>query len=276
MPDKNQLPFLVNLIDDDTTEVRTEVLKELSNYGMSLEEDLLEYTDALTDEMLEIIQPALNINRRRWLKENWNLWFDYENDFDKLECALELIAKFQYGITTEKSGLSMLLSELAEEFTDKYPYGNELDLANFLFRKKGLSGDKKNYYNPLNSNLLYVIKSKKGLPISLVIVYMLIGNRIGFRIEGCNFPGHFLAKTYIDDELVLIDCFNGGRILYENDIDERVNEDSVDAIKKLIHLRTGSKSIIRRVLNNLVTAYKNKEEEDTSKFFEEILSITPW
>ncbi|MCF8261734.1 MAG: transglutaminase-like domain-containing protein [Melioribacteraceae bacterium] len=275
MANKQDLVHLVNLIDDDTTEVRNEVLKELANYGSTLEEDLLEYSGVLDKNMLKILKPVLDNNRKNWLLDNWSLWQKISDEKKQLEEALNLIIRFQDGITSQSS-LPILLDTYANEFRQKTPYGDEIDLANFLFVEKGIKGNTKDYHNPQNSNLVFVIQNKKGLPISLSLIYILIGSRLGFQIEGCNFPGHFLSKIFVDGELILVDGFHKGRLLYERDIAERVDTDSLEAVGKLINLETSSKIIIRRVLNNLVTAYKHKNENDLSEFFANLLSITPW
>ena len=98
MIDQSQLPYLVNLIDDETDEVRKEVLKVLSSYGTSLERDLQEYSIILDKDKKSILQPILEANRREWLTQNWDSWFYIHDEIKKLEMASDLIAKFQYGI----------------------------------------------------------------------------------------------------------------------------------------------------------------------------------
>jgi hypothetical protein len=265
MSEKSQLQYLVELIDDDTEEVRTEVMKELRGYGVNLEEDLEEYSNALNPEKIEILNPILNSNRRKWLNEKWDSIFDIEQEMDRLEYALGLIAEFQYGPNQTRS-LTELLDSYTEEFKNLIPYGNESDLANFLFQEKGITGAHKDYYNPMNSNLVYTIIEKRGIPISLALIYILIGNRLGFNIKGCNFPGHFLSKIEIDEEIVLVDCFNGGRLLFEKDL-LTMAEGSVNAMHKLIHKSASSRDILKRVVNNLINAYTQAKDMENAKFF---------
>ncbi len=272
MTPKNDLPFLVDLMDDETIEVREEVLKGLTGYGISLEEDLLEFTDVLNGERLELLKPILQENRRNWLRTNWIMWSKENSELDKLEKACELIAKFQLGITYPKK-LSVLLNELALSFRNFYPFGTEVDLSYFLFQQLGISGDKQDYYNPLNSNIIYSIENKKGLPITLCIIYMLVGARLGFSIEGCSFPGHFMAKINADEEQILIDCFNGGKIIYETEIKEML-KDSFDNMQTILTGKTLSVDIIRRMLGNLINAYKEKGNQPDRYLFYEILAYT--
>ncbi|MGD8778860.1 MAG: transglutaminase family protein [Ignavibacteria bacterium] len=269
MQNKSNLPYLVKLIDDDNVTVREEVIKSLTNYGINLEEDLIEFTDFLDDDKLDIINPILQQNRKEWLIREWPNWQLKLDDYDQIECALNLIAKYQYGLS-HVDDLSKLLDALADEFILEYPYGNEIDLSNFLFHFKEFKGDKQNYYNPLNSNLIYVIKNKKGLPISLACIYMLVAHRLNLRVEGCNFPGHFLVRTFLDDEKIFIDCYNSGKILYETDF-ESLTEDSYESILHLLNLYVSPKTIIQRTINNLINAYKNNDDNENSTFFNDLL-----
>jgi hypothetical protein len=270
---REQLPFLLNLIDDDTDEVRGQVIKELSDYGPALEEDLNDLSKYFDSHKLSLINPILVSNRRKWLEQNWKNNIAEEDEYDRLEIALQMIINFQYGFKSSNS-LETLLDGLTKEFHDTFFFGNEIDLANFLFKEKGLKGVKEDYYNPLNSNLEYVIKQKKGIPISLVLVYMLIGVRLGFKIEGCNFPGHFLAKILVDGEQVLVDCFNDGKLIFESDL-YQISEESIEAVMHIVNSYTHSGTIIRRVVTNLINAYNQLDEKENSDLFNKLLDMTP-
>lgn len=274
MSDRHTLQYLVDLIDDDTEEVRKEILRELVNYGNDLEEDLQEFSADLDEQKLEILEPILLENRRQWLFDNWNEWLKVKDEYESLEEAMNLITKFQFGPSIQNN-LSYQISSLAEGFMNRFPYGNEFDLANYLFKEKLITGSKIDYYNPLNSNLLNAIENKQGLPITLSILYMLVGDRAGLLIQGCNFPGHFLAKIEFDREVILVDCFNGGRMIYETELRSMV-KNSYDAIMKIVNSHTSTRSIVRRVLNNLSNAYKQKGDKVNSEFFANLIRTTPW
>lgn len=273
MAKRDQLKYLISLVDDDTSEVREEVLKELGSYGMALEEDIQEYSNILTDQQLSLLQPLIYQNRRIQLRQYWGTWFNASDETEKIERAITLISCYHYGYR-DIYELPNLLEDLSEEFLIKRPYGDELDLANFLFQEKGLRGAKENYYNPFHSNPLYTIKEKKGLPITLAIIYILTGNRLGYDIRGCNFPGHFLAKFRSEKETILVDCFNGGKFFYEKDLDLTI-PDSKENFEKIIHQDASAFDIVRRVLKNLIGAYSFINEIDNLNFFKELLEATP-
>jgi len=271
---KNQLPHLLNLIDDESREVREIILRELTDYGSSLEMDLLGFNNILDSEAVKLIEPILQQNRRKWLSDYWITWQTIPDDFEQLEAALILLAKFQYG-SHFKGNLKFTLDKMTQYFQNVYPYGNEIDLAVHLFQELRITGDKKNYFNPLNSNIFYTIEEKQGLPITMCILYILIGYRCGFIIEGCNFPGHFLAKISFDDEIQFIDCFNGGKIIYETEMRE-IYKDSHEALMRIIKSSVSPKLIIKRIISNLIHAYKEEGNKSNSLFFKELLESTDW
>lgn len=186
----------------------------------------------------------------------------------QLERVLELLVKYDFGITYNLN-LDERIKDLAYKFLKNNPDGNVLDLANFLFIEEGYEGATEDYYNPLNSNIDYVLSNKKGLPITLTLIYMLTAKVVGFRVEGCRFPGHFLAKAYIDNHFILIDCFNRGKIIGESEL-KALADESLDSFIKIIVEKTTIKMIIIRILSNLYKAYEKLGEKENQALFEEL------
>jgi regulator of sirC expression with transglutaminase-like and TPR domain len=91
----------------------------------------------------------------------------------------------------------------------------------YLYEELGFSGNREHYDDPRNSFLNEVFDRRLGIPISLAIVYMEIGRRAGMRLEGVNFPGHFLVRAPAvpggADEDLIIDPFHAGALLSEVD-----------------------------------------------------------
>jgi regulator of sirC expression with transglutaminase-like and TPR domain len=97
-------------------------------------------------------------------------------------------------------------------------------LHEFMFDEMGFSGNSEDYYNPINSYLPAVIESKKGLPITLSLVYKIVADRLGLRAWGVGLPGHFLVGTESEGKLMLIDPFAGGRMLTPDEAHDRMIE----------------------------------------------------
>lgn len=85
-------------------------------------------------------------------------------------------------------------------------------LAELLFEELGFEGERDDYYNPFNSYIDKVMSRRRGIPISLSVLTMAVGERAGMKVEGVGFPGHFLVRVGGPDG-VYQDPFNGGELL---------------------------------------------------------------
>ncbi len=159
------------------------------------------------------------------------------------------------------------LDELGERvrlklYPDAGPHETLARLNRVLFEEEGFQGDSKEYYDPRNSYLNEVLDRRIGIPITLAAVYGEVARRVGFRLQGVGFPGHFLVKHEADDEEILIDPFSGGQILTHDDCQARL-EQSFQGKLKLHpkHLRTTSpRRMLLRMLNNLKGIYVNRRD----------------
>lgn len=201
------------------------------------------------------------------LQEAWLDWLDVEDEAEKLEIASSLLAQWQLG-PEYVVRLGSLLDELAVEFGASGRETSAEELSQFLFVEKGLQGSQaEDYYNPLNSNLVYVIEWGRGIPISLASIFILVGKRLGLGIYGCNFPGHFLARAHVGQRDLLFDCFNDGRLLSESE---------TAALRKAapwaIDAPASAVVIIARVLRNLAVAFEQNDDVHKAHFMLALLS----
>jgi regulator of sirC expression with transglutaminase-like and TPR domain len=95
----------------------------------------------------------------------------------------------------------------------------------YLFDELGFAGNTENYYNASNSYLPSVLKSKRGLPITLSLLYKIIGERLGLRVYGVGLPGHFMCAVETEPgQPMLVDPFSGGRVLTPDEAQVVVQE----------------------------------------------------
>lgn len=271
--DIKQIPYLVQLLEDDSETVRLEVVKALKSYGPELAREIEKLSLDIGLEGRKVLSGILSAHKREWLRRVWGDWYKPGEETASLEAALALIAEFQ---TTgrEASVLFVLLDRLAQEFRSLHGTSDDpLLLADFLFKTKRLDGaPEQDYYNPLHSNIVYAIEHKKGLPITLAAVYMLTGARLGMTITGCALPGHFLARSEYAGRTFYVDGFHSGRVLSAKAVLDFYTSSSGTAnLQELLNTPADVKTIVRRILTNLAYAYEKHEDHENSRFMADLL-----
>lgn len=93
-------------------------------------------------------------------------------------------------------------------------------LNQFLFDELGFAGDGENYFDEKNSFLNAVIDRRLGLPITLSVVYIELGRRIGLPLQGVSFPGHFLVILPLSRSVVVLDPYSEGASLELSDLEK--------------------------------------------------------
>ena len=145
-------------------------------------------------------------------------------------------------------------------------------LNQFLFEDLGFRGNTQEYYDPRNSYLNDVLDRRVGIPISLSIVYMAVGRRVGLPLEGVSFPGHFLVRLRLRAGVLVLDPFVGGAPQSEADLRERLQRvippgatDNVPLselpLDQFIEAAT-NRQILARVLRNLKTIYRETDKPE--------------
>ncbi len=140
--------------------------------------------------------------------------------------------------------------------------GNVLALNEFLFEREKFIGNQEEYDDPRNSFLNDVLDRKKGIPITLSLVYMELARRHGLPVEGVSFPGHFLVKYAADSGEIIVDPFNKGAVMTLKDCEERLRANfGEDAEFRPEFLEAASnKQILSRMLNNLKGSYFRRRD----------------
>ena len=176
------------------------------------------------------------------------------------------VAREEYPDLDEAAYLARL-DELAAEVQRGMPAGASVErrvgrLNTVLFHELGFDGNRDDYYDPKNSFLNEVLDRRVGIPLTLCVVYMEVGRRIGLPVDGVGFPGHFLCKVTLDDGELVIDPFQRGHLL------------GLDEIKRRLHAAVGDKvqfdarvlraarprEILVRMLQNLRAVYEQKSD----------------
>lgn len=157
---------------------------------------------------------------------------------------------------------------------DSGPSQRILALNEYLFVELGFAANEKDYYDPRNSCLNEVLDRRVGIPITLSLLYMEVGGRIGLPLQGVSFPGHFLVKCALPEGTVVLDPYAGGITLGIADLQKRLREVPGGEVSGVIVAgmlgAAGKKEIIERLLCNLKAIYLRSQQ------FDRALPILDW
>jgi regulator of sirC expression with transglutaminase-like and TPR domain len=156
-------------------------------------------------------------------------------------------------------------------------------LHDVLFDVVGFVGNVEDYYNPANSYLPEVLRTRRGLPITLVLIYKCVAEGVGLKVHGINSPGHFLAAVEcpelgvatVSAKWMYVDPFYGGELLDRDDVCRRVAEttgavaaDSSQWLKPATH-----RQWLSRMLNNLQAVFAHAGRERDLYAMQELQSL---
>lgn len=137
-------------------------------------------------------------------------------------------------------------------------------LRAFVFEELGFRGDRTDYYSPSNSLLHQVLKRRRGVPLTLGIVMLELGWRIGIPFEGVGFPGHFLVRLTGEEADLLLDPFRRGMSVDERDCKQMLLEATNGTLEfePELLVSVGKRAMLMRLLTNLKGAYLRAGSDD--------------
>lgn len=204
-----------------------------------------------------------------------------EEELNLAEAAL-LVAAEEYPQLAPEPYLRRL-DELAERVRDRLwnesaPLVVLQELSRVLFEEEGFRGNRMEYYDPRNSFLNDVIDRRLGIPITLSIVYLEVGWRLGLPLHGVNFPGHFLVRYAGEAMELLVDPFQGGMVRFEDEAQnllDHVYGGSVRMQPDFLRVADRHDTLVR-LLANLKGTYLNRRDDARAlSAIERILIVRP-
>jgi regulator of sirC expression with transglutaminase-like and TPR domain len=151
--------------------------------------------------------------------------------------------------------------------SDASPLQRLRSLNHFFFQELGFSGNVNDYYDPANSLLGTVLRTRRGIPITLAVLYIELAAQVGLPARGVSFPGHFLVKMRIADGEVVIDPFTG-QSLSREELDERLApyrrqqglEGDFDVPLGLFLQAAPARDVLARMLHNLKEIHRSNQD----------------
>lgn len=264
----SDIPHLLQLLDDNSSIVQTQIREAFQSFGEELEQEIFPYILPLSPKQRSLLEDLCTQIRKQEFHAHWLDWLEIQDERQALESGLSWLSYHnkEFGAPA----LSPSLDQLAEEFKDRYPIQTIPRLMNFLFVEKGFSAPRDEYYHPDNSNLIHVLLNREGLQISLASLAILLGQRLGLELYGFNMPGHFMIVSAGDRGPRIYDPFNKGKALPTQTMSflDRSLQQQHTSISEL---RAKTHEIILRVLHNLINVFTRKKETDEVAYYESLV-----
>jgi regulator of sirC expression with transglutaminase-like and TPR domain len=268
-----EIKAIIGLLDDPDDGIYTQIKSKLLEIGPeaipTLEAAWEDSFDGVFQTRVENIIHEIQFENIKKDIVNWSL-LEHEN----LLKGLLLVAKYQYPDVNEnkiKAQLGQIKKDIWLEFHEDMTALEKVQIINhILFEVHGFSGNTTNYHAPQNSYINNVLETKKGNPITLSVLYLLMCHDLNIPIYGINLPDHFVVGYLNDSELLemqipgdehgdnilfYINPFSKGYIFQHKDIDVFLKNINVDPKKEYYEPCTNV-DIIKRILRNLITAYQ--------------------
>jgi regulator of sirC expression with transglutaminase-like and TPR domain len=153
-------------------------------------------------------------------------------------------------------------------------------LNDYLFKDNGFHGSRTDYYHRANSYLSRVIDDREGLPITLSVLYMELGSRLGLAIEGVGLPAHFVVRHVpAEGEPQIIDVFEGGQFLSREAAEKKIRELTGEAPLESHFAAVTERQILQRILTNLIgnaqQPQKGPDREALIRYESAMLALDP-
>ena len=292
-----ELISLIALLEDDDREIVTHVegkLLELGAEVIPVLENQWEFSKDVTHQ--QRIENVIHRIQFRKLKEEFKVWLHSE-DQDLLH-GVYLIAKYRFPIL-DKQTLSNEIDKIRMDIWlemqyDFTPFEKTRIINYVMYQVNAYKGNTDNYHDPSNSFINQVLESKRGNPIMLAVVYMLVAQRLNLPIFGVNLPQHFvLAYKEVEADpdfnnrfnqvqkalnpkegtvLFYINAFNGGAIFSKLNLEQFLKQISIEAKVEFFE-PCSNLDIVKRVLRNLTGAYEKLAKTQKQKEIQELLFL---
>ncbi len=150
---------------------------------------------------------------------------------------------------------------------DAEPIRQLTALNQFFYQELGFSGNANNFYAPENSYLNEVFRTRRGIPISIAVIWLELARGLGLQADGVSFPGHFLVKVTLPEGLVVLDPLTGQSLGLERLSEQLLpfrnrTEDGEDADTPLgLYLQPATpRDILTRMLRNLKEIFSSQTD----------------
>ncbi len=259
---ENELKALVSLLDDDDTEVSSHVEEQIISLGTEIIPFLEEEWEKSFNPTIQTrIEDLIHNLQFTLVKERLTAWAEQEGQ-DLLE-GMWIVSTYLYPdleLSKLKQDIEQIYYEIWLEFRNALSPIDQIKILNgVLFSKLKFRANTKNFHSPSNSMLNVVLDSKRGNPITLCTVYMLVAAKLEMPVYGVNLPNMFILTYKTDDITFYINAFNRGIVFTKEDIDHYLKNLNLNALPRFYD-PCDNIEFIKRSFRNLVVAFEKLGE----------------
>lgn len=294
MLSESEIRSLVALLDDEDEEVLNHVQSRLLSLGTevipTLEHEWGNLKDSVQQQRVEDIIHRIQYKSLLGALKQW-----YDNPAHDLLTGVCIVARYRYPDIDQQKILNEIdkirLDIWLEMHYDLSPYEKVRIINHVMYQVFGFKGNTDNYHSPENSFINVVLESRKGNPIMLAVIYMLVAQRLHLPVFGVNLPQHFVCaykeenvrvsdndpfniKTQLDyrDGRVLfyINAFNQGAVFSRANLEQFLRQLRIEQRGDYFE-PCSNLDIMKRILRNLVVAYEKENKESNAADIRQML-----
>ncbi|UOQ65360.1 transglutaminase-like domain-containing protein [Hymenobacter volaticus] len=271
-----EIKALISLLDDP--EVAPQIQEKIQTLGESLipflEESWEETLDSQQQQRLEDLIHRLQFEG---LQQRLRVWRD--SGSENLIEGMWLLNSYQYP-DADLQVLNRAIEQLRFEVwtllkPEMHPADQVQALNYVLFKTHKFAANTQNFHSPANSMLQRVLETRRGNPLTLCVIYLLVAQRLNLPIYGVNLPNLFVLTYRLDDldvEPFYINCYNRGLVLSRTDIEHYVAQLNLTP-NDIFYEPCSHIDIVRRALRNLQLSFEKLQEPAKAAEVNKLLAI---
>lgn len=262
--ENKEIKALVSLLDDEDREIIEHVEDKIMSMG-----DLIipflesEWENNFAPHVQQRIEDLIHNLQQKLLREKLYYW--KENEQDDLLKGMCLAASYQYpdlDFRKIKKEIDKIYYEAwLSHRTYASPYDQVKNLNNVIFNKLNFASNTQNFHAPGNSMINVVMETRKGNPIALCVIYMLVANRLKMPVYGVNLPNLFVLTYKSEETQFYINAFNKGLVFSKADIENYIKQLKLDSSERF-YQPCSHLEIVERVFRNLILSFEKLGETE--------------
>ncbi|MCP9756356.1 hypothetical protein EGI26_14420 [Lacihabitans sp. CCS-44] len=273
---REDLKAMISLLDDSDVEVVNIVENNIKNLGHEVipileKEWERNGLNPVLQKKIEDLVHDLHLSNLSADLESWK-----NNNHTDLMTGLWLIAKYQYPdlkVETLNQEIKNIQMKVWVNTHEKMHPNDMVKILNeVIFEQLKFEPNIKNFHSPSNSMFNLVLSQKKGNPVALSCLFILLAQRLDLPIYGVNLPNLFVLIFDYPGYRFYLNPFNRGQVFLEKDIDDYLKQMNIEPNEKY-YKSCSNIEIIKRILTNLSFAYQKIGEEDKQNEVNQFLKI---